>query len=40
VGVGNYGVQPGDGTPTISDVAMADALTSEIDRFLQTDHRR
>jgi pimeloyl-ACP methyl ester carboxylesterase len=33
---GDYGPQPGDGTPTISDADMTETLTSEVDRFLQT----
>ena len=33
---GDYGPQPGDGTPTISDADMTETLTSEVDRILQT----
>lgn len=33
---GDYGLQPGDGTPTISDADMTETLTSEIDHFFQT----
>ncbi len=33
---GDYGLQPGDGTPTISDTDMTETLTSEIDHVFQT----
>lgn len=33
---GDYGLQPGDGTPTISDADMTETITSEIDHFFQT----